>query len=146
MKQWSPLLGSLLDLTSRNRRREQQGKSSDCLIPLRRRSRPPEEKRDVLSVAASTYNEVPQRSVGIRKAWSEITSAKLGSLEFVKSIDEGVGRSILPHFIESRLENAECGDRCSFSPQDSWSKGEWEEALLLCMSLFVRRPTSFRPH
>lgn len=73
----------------------------ECSIPPRRRSRPAEEKRDVPSVAASTCPEAPQQSVGIRNAWSEITSAKVGSLEFVISFDERVGRLILPHLIES---------------------------------------------
>ena len=67
----------------------------------RRRSRPAEEKRDAPSVEASTCHEAPQPLVGIRNACSEIASAKVGSLEFVISIDERVGRLILPHLIES---------------------------------------------
>ena len=67
----------------------------------RRRSRPAEEKRDAPSVAAQTCHDAPQQSIGIQKAWPEITSATFGSLEFVISIDERVGRLILPHLIES---------------------------------------------
>jgi len=55
----------------------------------------------MLSVVAPTAHEAPQQTVGIRNTWSEISSAKVGSLEFVISIDEGVGRSILLHLIES---------------------------------------------
>lgn len=73
---------------------------NDCAIPTRRRSRPAAEKGAYFQRQHRSCSEAPQQTVEICKAWSEITSAKFGSLDIVISIDEGVGRSILPHFIE----------------------------------------------